>query len=165
MLPTPEELTLTYSRYSNDRLLKIIYEKEHYRPEAVVAARLELNKRNVDIKEVKSFVRARKKKDATAQSDTQAEELEEARPIIFIEKLIFFTLGVFLEPYFEFSNGKTRSKRGVRQRRLFSLAGVVSVFLTIFIVLTFEMKSLYFIVHIFLLFMITYVVEKRIGAP
>lgn len=172
MLPTQKELAQTYAKYPNDRLLNILYEKHKYRPEALEAARAELTQRKVDLTELESFInennlrKQRKKEERKAKLEV---EHEEGKPIHFFEKLIFFICGLFLEPLMNFASKKpksVRSKVGFKQRRLFTIAGIVSMLLTVVIVFSVDAEhQSNGYVTIVLLFIVTYFTEKNIGAP
>jgi hypothetical protein len=167
MLPTREELAENYSKFNNDRLLKILYKKNLYRPEAVDAAKEELKKRNIDLSEINQFVNAEKEIKARKNKIRKDEHIIQDDPIPFWEKLLYFILGALIEPAdYAFNRSKKRSQTGARQRRLFSISGVVSTFLTVFLTLNSSLgNNWYFVTILMTFFCITYFVEKKIGPP
>jgi hypothetical protein len=159
MLPTKTELAERYTTFPDRKLLEIIHAKEGFRPEAIEAAREELKKRQVSEDVVQDFIQIKEGEKIIAAENAVI-------PLPFHQKLLFFFLWfipTFFGTAFRLNFQEDGMIKKVNQSKWYSIAGLVSLFATVFIAISFDFGNISTFGMLGLFFVAFYIAEGRMS--
>jgi hypothetical protein len=160
MTPSKEELASRYQKLPDQKLLDIIHHKNDYRPEALDAAIEELKQRNTSTESVTRYVESKK--------DHQVRKEENAKvPLPLHMRMLFFFawfITIFFGSAYRLNYHEDGMLKKLRQSSFYSITGIVSLAITTFLAVAFDMPNLASIGVLAGLFCVFYVLEEYVLA-
>ncbi|MFZ2907315.1 MAG: hypothetical protein WAZ98_14020 [Cyclobacteriaceae bacterium] len=157
MLPSKQELAQRYTKFSDQKLLDIIYKNEA-RPEAIDAAKEELKKRDLSPETVTDFTHNKETKKIIV--------LENATiPLPLHQKFLFFVawfIPFFFGGAYRLNYKEDGMFKKLKQSSWYSVAGFIALILTTIIAIKFDLGNISSISILLGLFCLFYVAETLI---